>query len=182
MDIRCKGHRLTLVLFWSHWIPSCCVYIKWKSPSGMWSAVRQSNWFLSWSAQPGMRAPCPGEHQQRASTAQRGSECRLIFLSFCQALFVLIMLILFPTVLLLTDLIASDVDRCYAYFERNSDRERDYNPSELWLKLSEPRSLCLLLETLIQVLPGLCVQAAGHKHRQLSQVCQPYQSDLDSES
>lgn len=140
----------------------------------------KDNWFLSWSAQPGMRAPCPGEDQQRASTTRRGRERRLIFLPFHGALFVLIMLIIFPTVLLLTDLIASNADRGCADSEQNSNRERDYKPVELWLKLSVPRSLCLLLETLIQVLPGLCVQTAGHKHKRLSQVCQPYQSDLES--
>lgn len=76
----------------------------------------KDNWFLSWSAQLGMRAPCPGEHRQRASTAQRGRERRLISHPFHWALFVLIMLIIFPTLLLLIDLIASDADRGLCQF------------------------------------------------------------------
>lgn len=71
MDRRCrKEDRLTLALFWSHWIPSCRVYIKWRAPSGMWSAVRQSNWFLSWSAQPGMRALPRGTPATSLSSAE----------------------------------------------------------------------------------------------------------------
>lgn len=39
--------------------------------------------------------------------------------------------------------------------------------------------LYLLSETLIRILPGLCAQAAGHKHRHLSQLCRLNLLDLE---